>query len=122
MLTRRYTVKANHVADISTNVDAAKRLGLGDASEEMLHLLSTTVLAKVISPCEAAAIACGFPIVEQSDAVGVINTAPPEHRKRVRVGVSLNIPQVDVYCQRPAEFEAMTLTQYFKAFLVTKVS
>lgn len=118
----KYAVKANFIGDVTTDLVVAHKIGLHNVSEEMLHLLSTLVLATPVSPCLAAAHMAGINTFTCSDAVSVIVTQPPVYRVRMMTrGNTLNIPHVDVYCARPTEHEGLTLYEYFTKFTVTKV-
>lgn len=117
----KYAVKANHLAQLSTDAGIAQRLGLTDATPEMLHLLATTVLAHPVSPCEVAMHMAEISMVEHSDPVTVIHTQPPELRTRIRTRGGLSIPHVDMYCARPVPLQHYTLVRYFTEFRVTKV-
>jgi hypothetical protein len=102
------------------DTENAERLGLS-GSEEELQLLSTMVFAKTVSPCEAAAALAEYPVVYKTCKVVSIPTFPPEQRcRRVSPADVIVIAKVDQYCGRPAEFEHLTLTEYFTKYTVNK--
>jgi hypothetical protein len=102
------------------DTDNAERLGF-TGSDEQLQLLSSMVLAKTVSPCEAAAALAGFPVVDKTCKVVYIPTFPPEQRcQPVGKAKVVIIPKVELYCGRPTEFEDLTLTKYFKQYTLNK--
>lgn len=119
----KYAMKANLVDDITTDKEVAKRLGLHNTSDEMLHLLSTLVFAKPVSPCEAAIIMAGIPIFYTSDPVEFVASQPPKLRARYvnRKQTTFMLAPVDKYCARRKKFEHLTFMEYFTKYMVTTV-
>jgi hypothetical protein len=52
-------MKAEPDADISMDVSSAQRLGLVGMTIQQLQLLAAMVMARPVSPCEAAVIMAG---------------------------------------------------------------
>lgn len=106
--------------DVVLDVDSAERLGL-KASEEMLQLMSSMVLAKSVSPCEAAFLLAGHKVFDKTCKVVHVPTYPPEQRcLRVGPARTVIIAKVDQYCGRPAQFEELTMTEYFQKYTLHK--
>ena len=101
---------------IRLSVEAAERMGLGHLDPTQLKLISAMILAKPVSPCEAACALLGIPMIRTSAAVQYVNTAPPSKRtvKWCSKARHFFVPPVDHYVQRPACCEAQTLDQYFR--------
>ena len=119
----KYAMKASFVQDVTVDKSVAEQLGLHNISDEMLHLLSVLVLAKPVSPCEAAAHMAGINIYQASDKVDFVPSQPEAMRAHFvnENSTRLSVPPVDTYCARPEQFHNLTFTQYFSRFLVTKV-
>jgi hypothetical protein len=80
----RYATKADTPADVVLDTETARRLGF-NGDEKMLQLLSSMVLAKTVSPCEAATILAGYQVLDKTCTVVHIPTFPPKQRC-MRVG------------------------------------
>ena len=105
---------------ISMNAEAAERMGLGHLNATQLRLISAMVLAKPVSPCEAACTLLGIPMITMSATVHYVNTSPPDGRiikLGYRAGTAL-IPPVDLYVNRHASLEALTLPEFFRTHVV----
>jgi hypothetical protein len=69
----RYATKADTPADVVLDTETARRLGF-NGNEKMLQLLSSMVLAKTVSPCEAATILAGYQVLDKTCTVVHIPT------------------------------------------------
>jgi hypothetical protein len=96
----RYATKADVPAEVVLDVGNAERLGFS-GSEEMLQLLSSMVLAKPVSPCEAATILSGEKIVDSTASVVHIPSFPPSQRS-LRVGPARSVVLAKVRWRRVA--------------------
>ena len=118
----RYTTKVAAPADFTHDPDVARRVGLTNATPEMLRLLSASVFAHVASSCEVATAMSNVPMITATDPVVVISSAPPERRMCQRWGQRL-APNNSLqrYMVRPESMEALNFFDYHTRYFVSKV-
>lgn len=96
------------------NIDAATvvRLGLQGLSQAQCQVATAMWMTKPVVATEAALLLLRIPIVQSSQKVLSISTAPPAIRmKRVGRGNRLCYAPVDKYMARPASLEALTMLE-----------
>ena len=118
----KYAAKEQLPTSLALDGAALRALGLDGISKQQAELASAVVMSRPLCPCEAALIASGNHIIECSDPVTYVDTRPPLLRTvHVKNGWAHqgNTP-LALYTARPhsAEFDILTLPQYFKKFEV----
>ncbi len=107
---------------INLNKKNAERLGLYGPSDAQLKLISSLIIAKPVSPSEAALACLQIPIIQKNIAVKYIDSKPPTLRTRmINRSRVLGFHPIDIYCNRPHEYDDMTFTDYFKRFDMEKI-
>ena len=111
-------MKSEPLGNLSLGPDVADALHLQDMSTDQLRLISNMVLAKPVSPAEAAVLTLQHPLVEVSrgDFVTYICISLPNGRSAVLRNSKACTHPIDKYCQRPSQLNDVTFKRYFAEY------
>ena len=101
----KYAMKSEPLGNMSLGPEVAQALHLQDMSTDQLRLVSNMVLAKPVSPAEAAVLMLQHPLVEVSrgDCVTYICSTLPDKRASMLKNSKACTHPIDKYCQRPSQ-------------------
>ena len=115
-------MKSEPLGCVKFNKNDSKRLGLENVSQIKLELIAATILAKSVTPCEAALTCLQTPIIRKSEQVVYIDSKPPKMRSRsinFRSRTFLLHP-IGHYMNRLIKFKSYSFKEYYKAYEVVK--
>ena len=105
----KYAMKFEPHSPINLNKKNAKCLGLHRASDTQLKLISSLIIAKPVSPSEATFACLQIPIIQKNIVVKYIDSKPPTLWTRmITRSRVLGFHSIDIYCNRPHEYDDMT--------------
>ena len=118
----KYAIKCEPHGLLNLNKKNAERLGLDGASDAQLKLMSSLIIARLVSPLEVELACLQIPIVQKIIVVKYIDSKPPTPRtKMVTKSKVLGFYPIDIYYNGPHEYEDMTFTNYFKRFDMERI-
>ncbi len=96
---------------------SARNLGLVDATPLQLQLISTTIIAKLVSPTKMTLSCLQIPIISKIVGVKYVDSKPPNLcTKMVTKSKILGFHTIDIYCVRPSNMAQYTFTKYWRQF------
>jgi hypothetical protein len=99
---------------LNINTKNVERLGLQNASQVQLQLISPLIISKHVSLVEATFVCLDIPIIHKSCAIKYIDSKPPLlHKKLITKSQILGFHPIDIYIFKPIQFEHITFVQYF---------
>ncbi|KAK9827574.1 hypothetical protein WJX74_011054 [Apatococcus lobatus] len=114
----KYAMKSEPIGNLSLGGEVAEALHLQDMSGDQLRLISNMVLAKPVSPAEAAVLMLQHPLVEVSrgDAVMYVCSSLPSGRSMTLRNSRPCTHPIDKYCKRPPTLSEVTFKAYFAEY------
>ena len=118
----KYCTKIEPNAELVINAKLLQSIGVipPSTSEVTAKIASAHLLAKPVSPCEAAWHLLQFPIIEKTYEVAKVSLQPPNKRTRTYIGkfATATLTSIDHYDGRPAyaPYDSMTFTKYFTKY------
>jgi hypothetical protein len=95
-------MKCEQQGTIKLDDVCARSLGLVNATPLQLQLISTAIIAKLVSPTKAAFSCLQIPIISKSVGVKYVDSKPPNlHSKMVIKSKILGFHFIDIYCVQP---------------------
>jgi hypothetical protein len=96
---------------------SVRNLGLVDATLLQLQLISTTIIAKLVSPTKMTLSCLQIPIISKIVGVKYVDSKPPNLcTKMVTKSKILGFHTIDIYCVRPSNMAQHTFTKYWRQF------
>jgi len=97
-----------------------ERLGLQNASQVQLQLISILIISKHVSLVEGTLICLDIPIIHKSCAIKYIDSKPQVlHTKLVTKSIILGFHPIDIYISKLIQFDQLTFAQYFLNMFMT---
>jgi hypothetical protein len=119
----KYAFKCEPAGSLDLDSKVAKSLGLHRLTDTQMRVVSAFCPPKPVSPCEAAMASMEFSIVDRSNSVVTIDSAPPNRRSKIVMPGSASwvlVNPIDKYCARSSSLEDVTFYKYFQYFVLTR--
>jgi hypothetical protein len=102
----KYAIKCEPHGTLNLNTKNVECLGLQNASNIQLELISSFIISKPISPTKATFICLDIQITHKSQTMKCIDSKPLLlHTKLITKSRILGFHPIDVYIFRPTQFE-----------------
>jgi hypothetical protein len=117
----KYTLKCEPHGVLNMNPDVAAALGMQNLSPTQLKVIASMYCARPVFPCEAAMSLLQIPIIDKDVSIQTVNSFLPAHRCRSSTKArTITLAPVDKYVARPDSLDAITFTDYFKQYEISK--